>query len=98
MTPKQRQFVAEYLVCLNATEAAKRAGYSPRTAYSIGQENLKKPEIAQAIQQAMNERTDSLIATREERRKFWTETLRNPEEDMRRYEAPAQSLRITWPE
>ena len=42
LTDKQKRFVEEYLVDLNATEAAKRAGYSEKTAYSIGFENLKK--------------------------------------------------------
>lgn len=49
MTPKQALFVAEYRKDLNATQAAIRAGYSPRTAYSVGQENLTKPEIAKAL-------------------------------------------------
>ena len=54
LTPKERLFVAEYLKCLNATEAAKKAGYSERTAYSIGQENLKKPVIINALLSARN--------------------------------------------
>lgn len=58
MTPKQRQFVAEYLVDLNATRAAIRAGYSARTAASIGQENLTKPEIASAIRSAQEARAE----------------------------------------
>ena len=45
LTRKQQQFVLEYLVDLNATQAAIRAGYSSRSAYSIGEENLKKPEL-----------------------------------------------------
>ncbi len=49
MSVKQQRFVEEYLVDHNATQAAIRAGYSPKTAYSIGHENLKKPEIAAAI-------------------------------------------------
>lgn len=56
LTTKQQQFVDAYIACLNATEAAKRAGYSERTAYSIGWENLKKPEIAAAVSAAMTER------------------------------------------
>ena len=56
LTPKQKRFVAEYLIDLNATAAAKRAGYSEKTAYSIGLETLKKPEIQNAIQEAMQER------------------------------------------
>ena len=56
LTEKQARFVAEYLVDMNATEAAKRAGYSEKTAYSIGFENLRKPEIQEAVQVAMADR------------------------------------------
>lgn len=49
LTRKQQAFINEYLQCWNATEAAKRAGYSENSAYSIGHENLSKPEIAAAI-------------------------------------------------
>lgn len=50
LTPKQQRFVDEYLIDLNATQAAIRAGYSEKTSYSIGQENLNKPEIILAIE------------------------------------------------
>lgn len=83
MTPKQQQFIAEYLVDMNATKAAIRAGYSAKTAYSIGQENLKKPEIRQAINTAMTERRNNLIATREERQAFWSEIMRDEEAQLR---------------
>jgi phage terminase small subunit len=56
VTPKQEAFVREYLIDLNATQAAIRAGYSARTAGQMGDENLKKPEIAKSIQSAMDER------------------------------------------
>lgn len=56
MTAKQRLFIQEYLIDLNATQAAIRAGYNQKTAYSIGQENLKKPDIFSKIQEAMKER------------------------------------------
>lgn len=46
LTPKQNRFVVEYQKDGNATQAAIRAGYSQKTAYSIGHENLNKPEIA----------------------------------------------------
>jgi phage terminase small subunit len=52
LTAKQQRFVDEYLIDLNATQAAIRAGYSEKTAYSIGNENLSKPEIAKAIEGA----------------------------------------------
>jgi phage terminase small subunit len=52
---KQQAFVNEYLQCFNATEAALRAGYSERTAHSIGWENLRKPEILGSIQMRLSE-------------------------------------------
>lgn len=57
LTPKQSVFVQEYLIDLNATQAAIRAGYSAKTAYSVGQENLKKPEIEKALSDAMAARS-----------------------------------------
>lgn len=57
MTKKQKRFVEEYLVDLNATQAAIRAGYSPQTARDIGCENLTKPNIQNAIATAMAERS-----------------------------------------
>lgn len=57
MTKKQKRFVEEYLIDLNATQAAIRSGYSVDTAGSIGAENLKKPEIKKAIAKAMAERS-----------------------------------------
>lgn len=83
MTPKQERFIAEYLADCNGTQAAIRAGYSQKTAGAIAEKLLKKAEIRQAIDTAMKQREDALIATREERQKFWTETLRNEEEDMK---------------
>lgn len=61
LTDKQKKFVDEYLICLNATEAAIRAGYSKKTAGSVGHENLKKPEIEKAIaekQKKLQEKTE----------------------------------------
>ena len=46
---KQARFVEEYLIDSNATQAAIRAGYSEKSAYSIAGENMKKPEIVDAI-------------------------------------------------
>lgn len=56
-TDKQELFCLEYMVDLNATQAAKRAGYSEKTAYSIGSELLKKPEILMRIKNLMEERS-----------------------------------------
>jgi phage terminase small subunit len=60
LTPKQQLFIKEYLVDLNATQAAIRAGYSEKTAKSIGQENLTKPDIQRAIQSQMNTRAEKV--------------------------------------
>ncbi len=57
MNAKQKTFCEEYLIDLNATQAAIRAGYSPKTAYSIGNELLNKPEIRAHIGKAMAERS-----------------------------------------
>ncbi len=57
LTKKQKLFVEEYLIDLNATQAAIRAGYSPTSAKEIGSENLTKPDIASRINKAMAERS-----------------------------------------
>lgn len=56
LTKKQKRFVEEYLIDLNATQAAIRAGYSPDTAQQMGSENLSKPVIKNAIDKAIAER------------------------------------------
>nr|DAQ32907.1 MAG TPA: Terminase small subunit [Caudoviricetes sp.] len=66
LTDKQKRFVEEYLVDLNATQAAIRAGYSEQTAYSIGQRLLKKVEVQEAIQQAQNKRSERTQITQDE--------------------------------
>lgn len=55
LNPKQERFVAEYLVDLNATQAAIRAGYSPKTAGVQAFDLLKKPEIAAALERQRNQ-------------------------------------------
>jgi phage terminase small subunit len=61
MTPKQTLFVAEYLANgLNATQAAISAGYSEKSAASIGEENLRKPEIAAAIAESSQKHLEAL--------------------------------------
>ena len=57
MTKKQKRFIEEYLIDLNATQAAIRAGYSPDTAKAIGCENLTKLDIRAHIDRAMAERS-----------------------------------------
>lgn len=66
LTDKQKRFIEEYLIDLNATQAAIRAGYSERTAYSIGEENLKKPVIKQAIEEAQSNRLSRVQITQDD--------------------------------
>lgn len=86
LTPKQARFVAEYLVDLNATQAAIRAGYSPKTAYAIGGENLSKPEIADAIATEQAKRAIRVEVTQDE---VLTEVLRVMRSDVRDFEITA---------
>lgn len=60
LTEKQEAFCREFMKDLNATQAAKRAGYSDKTAYSIGQENLNKPEIQNRLSELKGERNERL--------------------------------------
>lgn len=57
MTNKQKRFIEEYLIDFNATQSAIRAGYSPKSAFIIGDENLKKPKIKHEIEKALAERS-----------------------------------------
>jgi phage terminase small subunit len=54
LTDKQQMFCEHYLISLNATKAAKLAGYSEATAYASGAENLRKPEIRAYIDERLN--------------------------------------------
>ena len=76
MTAKQRRFCDEYLIDLNATQAAIRSGYSKKTAYSIGEENLKKPELKKYIDSRMAEKESELIADQDEVLKYLTAVMR----------------------
>lgn len=57
LTDKQKRFCEEYLIDLNATQAAIRAGYKPKNARSSASENLTKPDIQQYLQQLMQQRS-----------------------------------------
>ena len=65
LTDKQKSFCEEYLIDLNATQAAIRAGYSAKTANVIGPENLAKPCIAACIQELMAKRSQKTGITAE---------------------------------
>ena len=81
LTAMQMAFVKAY--CGNATEAAIKAGYSKKTAYSQGQRLLKNVEVANAITCREKKSASVMIADRQERQSFWTTVLRDAEEDMK---------------
>lgn len=81
LTPRQRKFVDLYEG--NATKAAIQAGYSKKTAYSIGQENLKKPEIIKALQERAKKETAPLVGDRQARQQFWTKVFRDEAVEMK---------------
>ena len=83
LTPKQQKFVDFFDG--NATQAARDAGYkgSDRTLSVIGHENLRKPNILNAIIAREKPGRDKKIATRQERQEFWTEAQRNKDLDIK---------------
>ncbi len=81
MTAKQQRFCDEYLIDLNATQAAIRAGYSEKTAGVIANENLKKPYINEYIKERMAEKEAALIADQNEVLKYLTAVMRREETD-----------------
>lgn len=74
LTARQEKFVQFYEG--NATQAAIKAGYSKHTAHAIGQENLRKPIINQAIQERNQFNNAPIIASRQERQKFWSDAMK----------------------
>jgi hypothetical protein len=81
LTAKQQRFVEEYLVDLNATAAAIRAGYSEKTARSIGHELLSKPEIQAAIEAALAERSKRTEITADDvLQRLWSIASADPNE------------------
>ena len=81
LTQKQRKFADLYIKLDNATEAAKQAGYSEKTAYAIGSENLKKPEIKAYITERLAQLESESIASINEVMKFYTKVMRGEEKD-----------------
>lgn len=81
MTAKQRRFCDEYLIDLNATQAAIRAGYSEKNARNIASENMTKPNIREYIDQRMAEKEAELIADQDEVLKYLTATMRREKKE-----------------
>lgn len=81
LTPKQKLFAEYYIQSGNATEAAKKAGYSEKAARQIGTENLAKPSISAYIAERMGGLDKSLIAESDEVLKFYTAVMRGEVKD-----------------
>lgn len=81
LTPKQKAFADEYLICGNATEAAKKAGYNPKSARQIATENLAKPSISAYIAERQKQIEDSRIADVKEVMEFYSSVLRGEVKD-----------------
>lgn len=80
MNARQKRFCDEYLIDCNATQAAIRAGYSERTAYSIGEENLKKPELKAYIDAQLERLHSERTADQREVLEYLTAVLRGQAE------------------
>lgn len=81
LTAKQQRFCDEYLIDLNATQAAIRAGYSEKTARQIGTENLSKLAIKEYIETRMAEKEAELIADQNEVMKYLTSVMRREKKE-----------------
>ena len=76
LNERQKRFCDEYLIDLDATKAAVRAGYSKKTAYAIGSENLRKPQLREYIDKRLEEKNNELIADQEEVLRLLTDIAR----------------------
>ena len=79
LTPKQKKFADEYIKTGNATQSAIEAGYSKRTARSVGSENLTKPDISEYIAKRIAEIDKENIAEQKEILEFMTRVMRRQE-------------------
>ena len=87
-TPKQKAFADEFLKCGNQTEAAKRAGYSEKTARQAGAENMKKPVVLEYIQKRQKQIENARIADITEVMQYLTSVMRGEIKDQFDLEAP----------
>ena len=100
LTIKQKKFADEYIISGNATQSAINAGYSKKTCYSIGNENLKKPEIKAYIDERMKKLEEEAIADQAEVLKYLTRVLRDEEKEdvlvnVGNFEQEIQSMKVS---
>lgn len=81
MTAKQKCFCQEYLIDLNATQAAIRAGYSEKTAYSVGQRILKNVEVKKYIAEQLEQIKNEKIANAQEVLEYLTSVMRGEQKE-----------------
>lgn len=81
LTTKQKRFCEEYLKSANASDAAKKAGYSMKTAPFIGAENLKKPKISAYIKRRIEEQEAARVADANEVLQFYSAVMRGEVKD-----------------
>lgn len=81
MTPKQKAFADYYLESGNATDAARKAGYSEKTAKSIASENLAKPYVSAYIRERMAQQDAERVASADEVLRFYTDVMRGAIQD-----------------
>lgn len=81
LTAKQQKFVTAYVELGNATQAALEAGYSKKTAYQSGAENLRKPQIKLAVDELMKKLEDDKIMKADEAMKLLTRIARGEEKE-----------------
>lgn len=81
MTSKQKRFCIEYLIDCNATQAAIRAGYSAKTAYSVGQRMLKNVEVKKYIDEQFERLKNDNIADTQEIMEYLTSVMRGEQKE-----------------
>lgn len=81
MTPKQKKFCEFYVQSGNATDAARKAGYSPKTAEVIGLENLRKPGIKAYIAEIVGDQDKKRVADAAEVLEFYSAVMRGEVKD-----------------
>ena len=86
LTPKQKAFADEYLICGNATEAARKAGY--KQPHVQGSQNLGKLSVSEYIEERQKQIEDSRIATIDEVMQYLTSVMRGEIKDQFELEAP----------
>lgn len=98
MTPKKERFCQSYVTSFNATRAAKDAGFSPKTAYSIGWELLRKPEIQQRIMQLQSTAANEFNVTKQELIGILMDIAKAKIEDIKDPETGAILPAHEWPD